>query len=118
MSLVGHIAGRGHVLELDVILVEVLDNANIVVLHLWRVRLLPGYGADTRCRRNLRPVEASRICFSHIVDDLAFQIWLVAHLIRLLAGIDAAAERLKPHPGRLLLLLVRIRVLLATIDVA
>lgn len=114
MRFIRHISLRGDILELDVILVEVLHDTDVVVLHLGPVGLLSWHRADAGCRRNLGPVEASRIRFCHIVDDLAFQILLVADLVRRrLLGVDAAAEGLQPHPRRVLLL--RVRVLLGSI---
>jgi hypothetical protein len=91
MCFVRYVAVRSHVLQLNVILIEVLDDSDIVVLHL-RVILFAGHGADARCRWYLGTVEASRICLRHVVHHMVFQILSVANLVRLLASVDATAE--------------------------
>ena len=72
------------IFELNMVLVKVLDDANIIVLDTITLAL-SGHGVI----RHLRAVEAARVGLNHVVEHLIIQILGVTHLgIILLAHID------------------------------
>lgn len=95
-----------HVLELYVVLVEVLDDADIVVLdvaillHFPRHRVVSGH---------LLPVEASRVGLDHVLNELAIQILCIRHVcIVLFCNVDTVVKRLKSDPSGCQLLLMAV----------
>lgn len=82
------------VLELDVVLVEVLDDANVVVLDVTFVL------SGKRVIRDLRAVETTRVRLNHVVEHLSIQILGVSHLgILLLSNVHTVVQRLQAYSG-------------------
>ena len=94
-----------HILQLDVVLVEILNHADVVVLNIRRLVILSRH----RVVRHLGAVEASGIRLNHILNHLVIQTRLVLHVrIILFCNVNAVVKRLESDSGRSQLLLMTV----------